>query len=81
MGRWLENETSYYTADCKLKARKGYCNEEKFLFITTDPYYKEDETFLKAVRAKDDSSVRSSYDDAFKTYQLTWAIRRSSTGK
>ena len=75
----LEN---LYTTDCKLTVRKGYTDEEEeFLFPSADPYYKEDEIFIKAIHAKDNSAVRSSYEDAFKTYQLTWAIRRVSTGR
>ena len=74
----LEN---LYTPDCKLTVRRGYTNEqEEFLFPAVDPYYKEDEMFLKAIRTGDGSIIRSSYEDAFKTYQLTWAIRRISTG-
>ena len=73
----LEN---LYTPDCKLTVRRGYSNtEEEFLFPNADPYYKEIETFMKAIRGGDDT-VRSSYEDAFNTYKLTWAVRRISMG-
>ena len=75
----LEN---LYTPDCKLTVRRGYTNEqEEILFPTADPYYKEDKMFLDAIHARDGSVVRSTYEDAFKTYQLTWAIRRISIGR
>ena len=62
--------------------RRGYTDEqEEFFFPTADPYYEEDKMFLEAVRARDGSVVRSSYEDAFKTHQLTWAIRRTSIGR
>ena len=46
-----------------------------------DPYLSEDAAFLSAVRSGDASCVRSSYADAFRTYELTWAIRRAGEAK
>jgi predicted dehydrogenase len=46
--------------------------------LTSDPYHNEVVAFLDAVRNKDPSLIRSSFEDAFKTYELTWAIRRAS---
>jgi len=45
---------------------------------SADPYHNEIVSFLDAVRKKDPSLIRSPYEDAYKTYQLTWAIRRAS---
>jgi predicted dehydrogenase len=45
--------------------------------LTADPYYNEVDCFIKAVRTGDHSLVRSSYEDAFQTYQLTWDIQNS----
>lgn len=43
-----------------------------------DPYYNEDEAFLKALLEKKCDFIQSSYADAFKTYELTWKIRLKS---
>ena len=78
-GLRLSLEEPYYP-ECKLRVRRGYTNEEEIIpFPNVDPYYKEDEAFLKAVCSGDNSLIRSSYEDAFKTYALSWAIRRAST--
>lgn len=69
-----------YQPECKLRVRRGYTDDEEiFTFRNVDPYYKEDEVFLKAVRSGDSNLIRSTYEDAFKTYALSWAIRRAST--
>ena len=79
-GLRMKLENLYYP-ECRLKIRRGYTDEEQeFVFPTADPYHGEVEVFLKAVRDKDSNIIRSSYEDAFKTYQLTWAIRRTGTG-
>jgi len=75
----MKLEDLYYP-ECRLKVRRGYTDEEQeFVFPTADPYHGEVEVFLKAVRDKDSSTIKSSYEDAFKTYQLTWTIRRTGT--
>ena len=78
-GLRMSLEEPYYP-ECKLRVRRGYTDEEEiFPFPNVDPYYREDEAFLKAVSNGDSSLIRSSYEDAFKTYSLSWAIRRAST--
>ena len=78
-GLRMKLEDLYYP-ECRLKIRRGYTDEEQeFVFPTADPYHGEVEVFLKAVHDKDSNIIRSSYEDAFKTYQLTWAIRRTGT--
>ncbi|MEK7474065.1 MAG: Gfo/Idh/MocA family oxidoreductase [Candidatus Coatesbacteria bacterium] len=39
-----------------------------------DPYLAENEAFVAAVRTGDASGIRSPYVDAFRTFELTWAI-------
>jgi predicted dehydrogenase len=39
-----------------------------------DPYLTEDRAFVHAVRTGDVSSIRSSYADALRTFELTWKI-------
>ena len=50
--------------------------EEIFHFGDCDYFMEELETFIKAVRTGDRSIIASSYNDAAKTYRMTWAIRR-----
>ena len=52
--------------------------EEIYSFPTADPYLEEDRAFLEAVVSGDHSKIQSTYEDAFKTYQLTWNVRRAS---
>ena len=69
-----------YSPQCRLRVRRGYTDDEQiYSFPDADPYYKEDEAFLTAVRTGDSSLIRSSYEDAYKTYALTWAVRLAST--
>ena len=71
-----------YTADCTLSIRHSDSERETVeCFANADPYYVEDKEFFQAVRNKDPSHVRSPYSDAAKTYLLTWAIRRATTGR
>lgn len=69
-----------YQKSCILRVRSmssGTPNEDKDYTFEDDDCYKEElETFIKAVRAKDQSLIQSSYADAAKTYDFTWAIRR-----
>ena len=44
-------------------------------FGEDDSYLTEDTVFLEAVRRRDASAIRSPYADAFRTYELTWAVR------
>jgi hypothetical protein len=63
---------------CRLYVRRpGSEATETTDFPGDDPYLTEAEAFLAAVRTGDAAGIRSSYADAFRTYQLTWAIRRA----
>ena len=60
---------------CRVLVRRPHSEEtEEFEFAGDDPYLTEDRAFLEAVRTGDCSGIRSSYDDALKTYELSWAI-------
>jgi predicted dehydrogenase len=77
---------------CKLTVRKGRSNLgphigniQVFEFgnyesqdLSADPYYNEIQCFFEAILSKNASLIKSPYEDAFKTYELTWAIRRAS---
>ena len=53
----------------------------QILTFDDDPYRKEVETFLEASRSRDDTHIQSSYQDAAKSYQLTWDIRLAGEKK
>ena len=64
--------------DCRLIVRRPHSEEsETFAFSNDDPYLSEDRAFIEAIRRNTPSLIRSPYDDAFKTFELTWAIRRA----
>jgi len=64
--------------NAKLKIVDG-ANPEQVLHIEDDMYYTEAKAFIDAVRNGGDkeTDIQSSYDDAYKTYELTWAIRNA----
>ena len=67
-----------YTTDCHLRVRDGRTGVDEdvvYHYGDDDPYEREISTFLEAVRSGDDSAIASTYEDAAKTYELTWAIR------
>lgn len=65
---------------CRLHVRRPHSEKTETLAFDDDPYLSEDSVFLDAVRSGDASAVRSPYADAFRTYELTWAIRRAAGG-
>jgi predicted dehydrogenase len=67
---------------CRLLIRRPHCDETEVEggFSQDDPYLTEDAAFLDAVRSGDVAGIRSSYADAFRTHEFTWAIRRASRG-
>ncbi len=66
---------------CRLSVRyPGGEKVETLAFAEDDPYLSEDAAFIQAVRGRDASAIRSPYADAFKTFELTWAIRRAAEG-
>jgi hypothetical protein len=63
-----------------LRLRRPHSEEtEEVSFPGDDPYLTEDRVFLEAVRSGDPSGIRSSYADALKTFELTWAITDAAT--
>ena len=66
-------------ADCRLHIRRPHSEEVEVLgFGDDDSYLSEDLAFIQAVRSGDASGICSTYADAVKTYELTWAIRRAA---
>ena len=67
---------------CRILIRRPHSEEtEKIEFLDDDPYLTEDKAFLDAVRSGDSSGIRSSYADAMKTFELTWAITDTTNSK
>lgn len=68
-----------YFPSCTLRIRKkGSIEDTVVPFPNDDPYLEEDRAFLKAVLSGDKGLIRSSYEDAAKTYELSWAIKRAT---
>jgi len=69
---------------CKVAVRLPHSEDETvYHFGDDDYYYNEDLVFLKMLAAKKsntptDVSIKSTYADAFNTYQLSWMIRVKS---
>jgi len=61
--------------DCRLLVRWPHSEETKVMrFGDDDPYLAEDAAFVEALRTGDRGKIRSRYEDAFRTHELTWAI-------
>lgn len=61
--------------DCRVLVRRPHSEAvEQLTFIEDDPYLAENRAFVEAIRTGDASGIRSSYADAMKTFELTWAI-------
>jgi predicted dehydrogenase len=61
-------------------AGKNVHTEEVMTFPTEENnfYEKEIATWLNGISTGDSAGIQSSYEDAFKSFELTWAIRSSS---
>jgi hypothetical protein len=76
-------EDPYGKARLVVSRDKGAKNaqvEEVFSFAEGEDnfYEKELATWLNAISTGDVSGIQSSYEDAFKSFELTWAIRTAS---
>ncbi|TBU23246.1 putative oxidoreductase C terminal-domain-containing protein [Dichomitus squalens] len=59
--------------------RPGVAEVEAHTFTNDDPFHTELATFVGVVEGdRRNEAILSSYEDAIKTYELTWAIRRKS---
>ncbi len=65
--------------DMKVRIRRPHREDyEHFEFKGDDPYWTELDVFLRASANRDSREIRSPYEDAFKTYALTWTIARKA---
>ena len=60
--------------ECRLSVRRPHSESIEVVTFDDDPYLKEDQIFVDAVRSLDPSGIRSPYDDAFRTFELTWLM-------
>ena len=61
--------------DRRLTVRYPHSEEaETARFAGVDPYLAENTAFVSAVRTGDRSLIRSTLQDALRTFELTWAI-------
>jgi predicted dehydrogenase len=67
-----------YNAPQLLVRRPGDDHNERHQFTDDDPFFSEMSAFIDSVEGKPDSHILSSFEDATKTYELTWAIRLAS---
>jgi len=65
---------------CRLLARRPHREQTEVIgeYGQDDTYLTEDAVFLGAIRTGAAAGVRSTYADAFRTHQFTWAIRRAA---
>jgi predicted dehydrogenase len=62
----------------ELTYRAPGSEKSEVLMAPDDPYWTEIDTFIQATQSGDRSKICSSYADAFRTYELSWAIRRAA---
>ncbi|BEI83610.1 hypothetical protein CcaverHIS002_0402140 [Cutaneotrichosporon cavernicola] len=67
-----------YNAPQLLVRRPGDDHSELHQFNDDDPFFSEMSSFIDAVEGKPGAHILSSFEDATKTYELTWAIRLAS---
>ncbi|WVQ69961.1 uncharacterized protein L199_008185 [Kwoniella botswanensis] len=55
--------------------RPGDDHEERHSFTDDDPFFSEVSNFIDCIEGGSNPHILSSFEDATKTYELTWAIR------
>ncbi|ORX39941.1 putative oxidoreductase C terminal-domain-containing protein [Kockovaella imperatae] len=67
-----------YQAPTLFVRRPGDDHEERHVYTDDDPFFSEVSSFIDAIEGGPDPHILSSFEDATKTYELTWAIRLAS---
>lgn len=70
--------TDPYNAPVLYLRRPGDDIEERHAFQDDDPFFSEVSNFIDCIEGGPDPHILSSFEDATKSYELTWAIRRAS---
>lgn len=60
--------------ECSLEVRQPHSEDTERLTFDDDPYLAEDQAFIDAIRSRSSKGIRSTYEDAMRTFELTWAI-------
>lgn len=64
-----------YQAPTLYVRRPGDDHEERHVYTDDDPFFSEVSCFIDCIEGGPDPHILSSFEDATKTYELTWAIR------
>ncbi|KAK1924841.1 putative oxidoreductase C terminal-domain-containing protein [Papiliotrema laurentii] len=64
-----------YQAPTLYVRRPGDDLEERHVYTDDDPFFSEVSNFIDCIEGGPDPYILSSFEDATKTYELTWAIR------
>ncbi|ODO11588.1 hypothetical protein I350_00370 [Cryptococcus amylolentus CBS 6273] len=64
-----------YNSPALYVRRPGDDHEERHHFTDDDPFFSEVSSFIDAIEGGPDPHILSSFEDATKSYELTWAIR------
>ncbi|KAJ9112820.1 hypothetical protein QFC20_002148 [Naganishia adeliensis] len=67
-----------YNAPTLYLRRPGDDVEERHAFTDDDPFFSEVSNFIDCIEGGPDPHILSSFEDATKTYEFTWAIRLAS---
>ncbi|GHJ86746.1 hypothetical protein NliqN6_3148 [Naganishia liquefaciens] len=67
-----------YNAPTLYLRRPGDDMEERHAFTDDDPFFSEVSNFIDCIEGGPDPHILSSFEDATKTYEFTWAIRLAS---
>ncbi|KAI9638084.1 putative oxidoreductase C terminal-domain-containing protein [Dioszegia hungarica] len=67
-----------YNAPTLYVRRPGDDHEERHVYTDDDPFFSEVSSFIDSIEGGPDPHILSSFEDATKTYELTWAIRLAS---
>ncbi|WVQ78334.1 hypothetical protein IAT38_000419 [Cryptococcus sp. DSM 104549] len=67
-----------YNSPTLFVRRPGDDHEERHSYTDDDPFFSEVSSFIDCIEHGPDPHILSSFEDATKTYELTWAIRLAS---
>ncbi|EJT52848.1 hypothetical protein A1Q1_00753 [Trichosporon asahii var. asahii CBS 2479] len=75
---YLMRLTDPYNNPTLFVRRPGADVEERHHYTDDDPFFSEISTFIDAIEDGPEPNILSSFEDAAKSYELTWAIRLAS---
>ncbi|OXB39073.1 hypothetical protein LQV05_004138 [Cryptococcus neoformans] len=69
-----------YNSPSLFVRRPGDDHEERHSYTDDDPFFSEVSSFIDCIEGGPDPHILSSFEDATKSYELTWAIRMATEG-